>query len=94
VLWATASPDSSKVLTGSADRTARLFDAQTGTCDRLFEGHTGHIFTTAFSPDGKQVLTASGDRTARLFSVETGEYEVRSGGTPPRCTWLLSRQTG
>lgn len=67
------SPDGSQALTGSADTTARLWDARSGEQLRVFQGHTGAISDVAFSPDGKYALTGSADKTARLWDVTTGE---------------------
>jgi WD40 repeat protein len=66
------SPDDQRILTGSADGSLRLFDAQSGRQLRLFSGHTAEIIDIAFSPDGKQVLTGSWDQTARLWDLATG----------------------
>jgi WD domain, G-beta repeat/Caspase domain len=70
------SPDGCYVLTGSANKTARLWDIETGKEVRMFEGHEARITSVAFSPDGRYVLTGSGDNTARLWDRETGK-EVR-----------------
>jgi len=45
------SPDGKYVLTGSADQTARLWDAQTGAYPAPFSGHIGTL-GGGFSPDG------------------------------------------
>ncbi|MCH7919763.1 MAG: hypothetical protein IIC50_17475 [Planctomycetes bacterium] len=60
------SPDGTRVLTGSRDETAKLWDAETGQEIRTFLGHTGWVFSVAFSPDGTRVLTGSRDHTAKL----------------------------
>jgi WD40 repeat protein len=52
------SPDGRLVLTGSEDRTAKLWDIETGEELRTFAGHTKEITSVAFSPDGREVLTA------------------------------------
>ncbi|MGH6812924.1 MAG: toll/interleukin-1 receptor domain-containing protein, partial [Methylocella sp.] len=56
------SPDGARVLTGSWDKTARLWDAATGKEIRAFKGHEDFVFSVAFSPDGARVLTGSGDK--------------------------------
>ena len=66
------SPDGKQVLTGSDDKTARLWDAKSGKEIRVFQGHIQGISSVAFSPDGRQVLTGSGDNTARLWNAATG----------------------
>jgi WD40 repeat protein len=58
---------------GCDDKTARLWDIQTGTCLHVLIGHDGGIGSVAFSPKGEQIVTSSDDLTARLWSVETGE---------------------
>lgn len=70
------SPDDKYVLTGGYERTARLWDIESGREIRRFEGHSSFAWSVAFSPNGKQVLTGSRDGTARLWNIETGE-EIR-----------------
>ena len=66
------SPDGERVLTGSDDNTARLWDAATGSAVATLEGHTGRVSAVAFSPDGERILTGSDDNTARLWDAATG----------------------
>src|SRR5262249_30291621 len=76
-VWGVAfSPDDKYIVTASVDKTARLWDAQTGTFIREFVGHTDTLYDVAYSPDGKTILTGSGDKTARLWDVQTGK-EIR-----------------
>ncbi|HUW33497.1 MAG TPA: right-handed parallel beta-helix repeat-containing protein [Planctomycetota bacterium] len=72
------SPDGTKVLTGSCDRTAKLWDIITHACIRTFAGHTGYVWSVAFSPDGTNVLTGAAfgmafDNTAKLWDAATGD---------------------
>jgi len=66
-------PDGQRVLTGSGDSTARLWDAQTGKELLALKGHPSDVTSVKFSPDGKQLLTGSGDQTARLWDAQTGQ---------------------
>jgi TIR domain/WD domain, G-beta repeat len=66
------SPDGQRVLTGSDDNTAKLWDAATGKAVATFDGHTGALRSVAFSPDGQRVLTGSDDNTAKLWDAATG----------------------
>jgi WD40 repeat protein/transcriptional regulator with XRE-family HTH domain len=70
------SPDGKYVLTGSLDRTARLWAVATGREIYTLSGHTAEINDVAFSPDSLYALTASSDGTARLWDIHTGR-EVR-----------------
>jgi WD40 repeat protein len=66
------SPDGKRVLTGSSDATARLWDAATGAAVATLAGHTAPVTAVAFSPDGTRILTGSDDNTARLWEAATG----------------------
>jgi WD40 repeat protein len=67
------SPDGKTLATASRDKTARLWDAATGTpIGAPLRGHTDAVLGVAFSPDGQTLATASWDKTARLWNVTTG----------------------
>ena len=67
------SPDGKQLASGSADRTLRLWDVETGECLQILEGHRNWVMSVAFSPDGKQLASGSADRTLRVWDVQTGE---------------------
>src|SRR5205085_2028026 len=57
--------------TGSADRTARLWDVATGHEVGRFIGHLGELLTVAVSRDGRLALTGGKDRTVHLWEIAT-----------------------
>ncbi|PKN67408.1 MAG: hypothetical protein CVU52_10455, partial [Deltaproteobacteria bacterium HGW-Deltaproteobacteria-10] len=61
------------VLTGSIDKTIKLFEFPSGRHIRTFTGHLGEISGLTFSPDGKYILSASNDGTNRLWDTATGK---------------------
>ncbi len=65
--------DGRRVLSGSHDRTLRLWDLQTGRLLRTFIGHLDGVFTVATSPDGRAAFSASHDGTFMLWDLQTGE---------------------
>jgi WD40 repeat protein len=67
------SPDGRTVITGSADNTARLWDAATGQPRSDALPHFEPIRAVTFSPDGKFALTCSDDNMAALWDTTTGE---------------------
>lgn len=73
VLSASFNSEGTKILTASADRTIRLWDAYTGISQITYEGHTGGVNEAVFSPDGTKILSASQDNTARLWDVESAQ---------------------
>ncbi len=72
------SRDGNYVLTGSTDKTARLWDLE-GNIQQVFSGHISPVYTVAFSPNCKTVLTGSGDFTARLWDFQGNCLQIFSG---------------
>ena len=63
------SPDGSRIVTASNDKTARVWDAATGKAIAVLSGHEDSVISAAFSPDGLHIVTASADKTARVWDV-------------------------
>jgi WD40 repeat protein len=67
------SPDNKLLLTGSSDKTARLWDLSTGQLLRILSGHTAALTSVAFTPDGKKIVTTSLDKTIRIWIADTND---------------------
>jgi WD40 repeat protein/serine/threonine protein kinase len=78
-VWDVAfSPDSHTILTGSKDKTARLWDAVTGQPSGPTLQHEYPVWAVAFSPDGRTLLTGCGTDdglhgAAQLWDAATGQ---------------------
>jgi WD40 repeat protein/serine/threonine protein kinase len=79
-IFAAYSPDGARIVTASADKTARIWDARTGAQLAVLSGHDDRVYTAAYSPDGARIVTSSFDKTARIWDAHTGrEVAVLSG---------------
>ncbi|XP_047162082.1 actin-interacting protein 1-2-like [Vigna umbellata] len=96
------SPDGSKFITVSSDKSGFIFDGKSA--EKIGElssegGHTGSIYAVSWSPDGKQVLTVSADKSAKVWDIsEDNNGKVKKTLTCPGtggvedmlvgCLWL------
>ena len=72
-IWCLApSQDGTLLLSGSNDKTARVWDVQTGGVIRTFD-HPFTYFPASISSDGAMVALGTHDGTVRLCDVRTGE---------------------
>ncbi|CAG7849595.1 SubName: Full=Uncharacterized protein {ECO:0000313/EMBL:CCA76115.1} [Serendipita indica DSM 11827] len=74
-VWAVGfSPDGSRIVSGSSDKTLRLWDVDTGQpVGEPLRGHQGIVLAVGFSPDGSRIVSGSDDNTLRLWDVDTGQ---------------------
>ena len=66
------SADGTRVVTGSEDNTARVWDATTGAPVTPALKHRDWVSSVGFSGDGTRVVTGSWDNTARVWDATTG----------------------
>lgn len=75
------SPDGSKLITTSSDKTAHIYDAK-GDFRLLQElaGHGAWVWDAAFSADSRFVATACSDKIGRLWDVSQGRLALELKG--------------
>lgn len=72
-VWAIAiSQDGRTLVSGSADRTIKVWDLQTKELRRTLTGHTDTVRAIALSQDGQILVSGGGEKTVRLWNVTTG----------------------
>jgi WD40 repeat protein len=67
------SPDSKRLISGSGDRTAIVWDVSTRRPTRRLYGHSGTIKAIAFTSDGDRAVTGGDDETLRLWNIADGK---------------------
>jgi WD40 repeat protein/tetratricopeptide (TPR) repeat protein len=69
-IWSVAvTPDGKRLITGSHDKTARIWDLATGKQLAVLSGHTGPLQGMAVTADGTRLLTTSMDLTVRVWDL-------------------------
>ena len=63
-----------RFITGSYDRTCKIWNTFTGDEINCFEGHRNVVYAVAFNnPYGDKIITGSFDNTCKLWDSRTGE---------------------
>ncbi|QRV80120.1 hypothetical protein RhiJN_08135 [Ceratobasidium sp. AG-Ba] len=66
------SPNGGRIVSGSADNTVRVWDAETGAqIGDPLAGHSYWVTSVAYSPDGRRIVSGSRDNTVRVWDAET-----------------------
>ncbi|MCP4106055.1 MAG: protein kinase [Desulfobacteraceae bacterium] len=80
----TITPDGKTIVSGSDDKTVRVWDLETGQCVKILEGHTQAVDCISITPDSKTVISGSYDNTLRVWDLETEQcVKVLEGHTGP-----------
>jgi len=69
----TYSPDGVSLVSGSYDKTVKLWDVQTGGVVKTFYGHTEYVISVSVSADCTRIASGSYDNTICLWNIQTGE---------------------
>ncbi len=73
-------PEGGQVLVGGDDRTARIWDTQTGECRRELSGHGDGVTGVAWHPSGKQIATSARNNVVHLWHATTGDAQQQLAG--------------
>lgn len=74
-----SSADGKRLAGAMADRTVRLWDAETGKVLRVLRGHSDLVMDVEFSPNGTLLASASYDKTVRVWDLVTERQRVLRG---------------
>ena len=66
------SSDGTRIITASADGSAKVWDVNSGRPVCLLYGHRDEVRAVACTSDGSRILTASADGTARVWDAASG----------------------
>ncbi len=80
-------PDGTKVISGSAEGTIRIWDAESARDPSVLKGHSNWVRSLAISRDGQRLASASGDRSGIVWDLAAGTQVERLVGH----TGLLDR---
>jgi eukaryotic-like serine/threonine-protein kinase len=94
VFSVTFSRDGSRVASGGRDKTARVWDTQTGREICVCRGHQHDVNWVDFSPDQKLLATASEDHTVQIWDAETGRQRFTLKGHESEVVCGLFDPTG
>ncbi|MCX6900668.1 MAG: DUF4062 domain-containing protein, partial [Verrucomicrobia bacterium] len=64
--------DGRRAVSGSWDKTLRVWDLESGACLRALEGHSSDVKCVSVTADGRRAVSGSRDKTLRVWDLESG----------------------
>jgi WD40 repeat protein len=93
VLALAFAPDSKRLISGSTDYTAIIWNVERRTLVHRLKGHTHDVPGVGFSPDSARAVTSSFDKTLKLWSVAEGKQIAPLSGHKDRVRALAISST-
>jgi WD40 repeat protein len=72
-------PNGRNIISGSDDRTLRIWDWTSGTSKKPLKDHRNWVQAVITTPDGQQVVSGSTDGTIKVWNLETETLEYTLG---------------
>jgi hypothetical protein len=85
------SPDGRRLVTGSEDGTAKVWEAASGRDLLALKGHTNTVWSVSWSPNGRRLVTGSEDGTVKVWEAATTESVQEWAGQEREVADLLAR---
>ena len=82
------------VLSGSLDKTVRLWDLRTGKCERAMEGHTGTVYSVDMDTHCRTAVSGSADKALRLWDLGSGRCSATFEGHSGMVRDVVMHETG
>ena len=76
------SHDGKRLVTGSHDKTVKLWDFATGTLLRTMTGHAGSVLWVSFSDKDDRIASASADQTVKLWDLQGSMRNIDAHAGP------------
>jgi WD40 repeat protein len=86
--------NSQYLISGSQDKTVRVWNLETGKLIHTLKSHREGVYTVALSPDEKIIASGSADKTIKLWHLETGELLATFSGHANTVTALVFTASG
>ncbi len=77
VAW---SRNGSRIVSGSFDKTVRVWNAANGNSMQTYLGHSDRVQTVVWAPNGMHVASAGNDRTVHIWNASTGALQLIYSG--------------
>jgi WD40 repeat protein len=82
------SPEGDRLISGSLDKTAIIWDLQNRRLAQRLKGHTDRVDGVGFTLDGQRAVTSSHDHTLKLWSISDGNEIATLTGHKDKVTTL------